>query len=655
MIDQDRRDETILKLARSPRLAHATLFSHRHPQDTPEFHYEIIDLWHSAIAKVLFMAFRGAAKSTLSEEAIIVGACLRKFKNGIIIGESEPRAIERLTAIKHEFETNSFIEELFGPMIGSTWQERKIILTNGVVIQAFGRGQSLRGAKHLSERPDMVFPDDMEDDECVSTPEARAKFKAWFMKVLVPALAPGYRMRISGTPLDPESWLMKLKSAPDWITKVYPIEYKGVMGERKPMWPARFPLELIDTTRKSYEELGAMQDYMQEFMCEATDPATRVFTQEMIKVDPVVRTWEPVYAMFDPARTTHSKSATTGHAVWSWTGRKLIVWDAFGGYWQPDEIVNKIFEVNETYNPIHIGVEQTGLHEFIMQPLRSEQIRRGITIPVIALNAPHQGQIGVIKGLQPFFKAGDVRFAKTLEELTKQMLAFPTGQRDTLNALAYAPRIRPGQPIYDNFKSENVMEDLELQKGQVYLAINATGQWTSAILCQFNNGVLHVHQDWMREGDPGTALADIVGAARLAAIGNAARVVAGPQHFDNYDTTGLRAAAAKIPITVHRGGVATVGRQAIRDLLSKSKHGIPCFAVSTNARWTLNALSGGYCQTVTKQGVLSTEASEGPYRVLIEGLETFASLLNSGMTDDDSGRNYAHTAQGKRYLSALAR
>jgi len=47
------------------------------------------------------------------------------------------------------------------------------VLANGACAQAFGRGQSLRGVKHLDIRPDLVFADDVEEDEHVRTPEAR--------------------------------------------------------------------------------------------------------------------------------------------------------------------------------------------------------------------------------------------------------------------------------------------------------------------------------------------------------------------------------------------------------------------------------------------------------------------------------------------------
>src|SRR6266576_3884765 len=224
------KDEAIVLLGREPHAAHQLLFKHRHPHVTPPFHYEIIALWHSDHPRVLIQAFRGAAKSSIAEEAIIIQACFRRFKNGIILGETYERAVERLRAIKHEFEQNEFLEELFGRQVGDTWTEGKIILKNGVIIQAFGRGQSLRGSKHYDCRPDRAFLDDIENEESVASHDAIEKTMRWVMSVVMPALAPGALVRMNGTPLHPKCAINQL-SAPDpetglleWVSRVYPIE-----------------------------------------------------------------------------------------------------------------------------------------------------------------------------------------------------------------------------------------------------------------------------------------------------------------------------------------------------------------------------------------------------------------------------------------------
>ena len=257
------KEAYILRLMAEPWLAHQILFKARHPASTPAFHLEIVALWHSSTPKVLIQAFRGAAKSTLAEEAIIVQALFRQYHNGIILGETYERAVERLRAIKHELETNPIIQNLFGGQVGTTWAESKIVLTNGVIIQAFGRGQSLRGSKHLDYRPDRAFADDIENEDSVVSPEAIEKTKVWLMATVLPALEPDALVRINGTPLHPRSVICQLAQDPAWICRVYPILYKDDAGAERAIWPERFPLADIEKKRADYQRLGMANSFAQ--------------------------------------------------------------------------------------------------------------------------------------------------------------------------------------------------------------------------------------------------------------------------------------------------------------------------------------------------------------------------------------------------------
>jgi hypothetical protein len=133
------------------------------------------------------------------------------------------------------------------------------------------------------------------------------------------------------------------------------------------------------------------------------------------------------------------------------------VWDGGAEFWKPDEIIEHIFKVNDEYSPVVIGVEVNGLEEFILQPLRQEQLRRGVILPVVALRAP-KGKLQFIAGLQPFLQSGDITFAKDISAL-RQFHTFPTGKIDFPNALAYALKLRP-DVTYENFSMHNVVETL---------------------------------------------------------------------------------------------------------------------------------------------------------------------------------------------------
>jgi hypothetical protein len=646
------REAAVLDLLREPVLAHRTLFRHRHLNVTPSFHREIIELWHGASDRVLIQAFRGAAKSTLAEEAIIIAALARRFFNVIILGETYERAVERLRSIKHEFETNVFLTELFGDQVGPIWSEQRIVLNNGVVIQAFGRGQSLRGSKHLDRRPDIAFADDIENEESVATSEAIEKCKTWLLATVLPALEPGAPIRVNGTPLHPRSVICQLASDPGWVSKTYPISYIDSAGAEVSTWPDRFPLADIDKKRADYQRMGMAHTYAQEFLCMAEDPAQKVFVDNLIRVEPTVRTWQAVYAMCDPARTIKARSSSTGMAVWSWINNRLIVWDAFCGFWKPDEIVQEIFKIDQTYNPVVIGVERDGLEEFILQPLRHEQVKRGISVPIRPLRAP-TGKFSFITGLQPYFRAGEVIFAHECPDAREQFLNFPSGRIDIPNALAYALTLRPGQAVYDAFNTSHVVDELRARR-DVWCAVNSDGRSTAAMVVQFADGSVNIIADRVREGEPAAHLADILAELKLESGANNFRMMIPPVHYATYSPIGLRAAMHGLPADYTRGGDPAVGRAEITSLLNRLAHGRPALQVSAHARWTLNAFAGGYCRELGKNGALTAEPVNGPYAVLMAGLESFAAVLKAlrRNEEDDLEVNYAYTPEGRRYISS---
>src|SRR6516225_1765398 len=335
----DNRETLILKFASDRVVAHQALFAHRHGSTTPAFHDELIELWHSRASRVLVLAFRGGGKSTLAEEALVLAAAMKLVRNVLIIGSNSERANDRLRAIKHEFETNDDLIDLYGNLHGSVWNEGRIVLANGVCIQAFGRGQALRGVKHLDMRPDFCFCDDLEEEEHIRTAEARQETLRWFMRELIPVLDKNGRIRVNATPLDREALPMVLSRQPGWVTKIYPIEYIDPQGFHRATWPARFPLKWVEEKREEFQSLGLQAEFSQEYLCVPEDAASKVFLPSMIQLKPRTRTYEPVFACYDPARTVKAGSAMTGWAVWSPVGKQLIVWDGGAEFWKPDEII----------------------------------------------------------------------------------------------------------------------------------------------------------------------------------------------------------------------------------------------------------------------------------------------------------------------------
>lgn len=656
------RLEILAKLQANRPLAHKVLFPHRHMSKdgraipAAPFHAEMQKDFASDLEGVLYMVFRGGAKSTIAEESIIIQAGLREFRNCLIVGENAPRAASRLHAIRREIETNERLVQAFGELKGPIWGDDRIVLSTGACIQALGRGQALRGIKHEDQRPDLVFADDLEDRENVKTPEMRKKTIDWFLMDLLPACTPPgqRRIRMAATPLHPEALPLVLQADPDWVTHKYPIYYLGEDGQKRSSWEDWFPTADVLALEESYLKRGNVQGFRQEYLCESEAPETKAFKRDMLITEPQVRTWQAVYSMTDPARTTNSKSADTGRVVWSWIKGKLVVWDAVGAQWTPSEVVDDLFQVYEDYHPTWMGFEEDGLNLWATQAIRQEQVKRGVALPYKGVRAP-RGKLDFIRGLQPYFNAREVVFAKPLPDLQAQLMGFPNGKIDVPNALAYAPLLRPGAPMYDDFGGRHVGEDLRPLPGRpVWLCLNANGHAVTGVLVQSLDGSLRVYADYVREGDPAGEVGQIIADAALDA-GQKPRLILGPRHFSQYDNVGVAQAIRKIPMTAEHGAAPERARNHVRSLLQREKQGMPMVLVSSNARWTLNAFAGGYSRVLLKAGILADYAEEGVYRVLMEGLESFVGRLELGRsTDEEADASFnSVTHDGRPYRSML--
>lgn len=368
--------------------------------------------------------------------------------------------------------------------------------------------------------------------------------------------------------------------------------------------------------------------------------------------------------------------------MWSWLSNRLVVWASDASLLLPDEIVALGFDIYERFDPVWLGIELDGLEQFLLQPFRHEMVRRGTFLPLRGLRAP-RSKLDFIRGLQPFFSGREVEFSQPLPALTEQLLNFPRGRIDAPNALAYALQMRPGLAIYEGFSAEHIVPDLDFDHTRpLFLAANATGAMTAAVLVQHVEGRFLVLADWLREGSPAECVPPIHADAILAAeslragIRQPAREWSGmlkqaaptpyiravaptwvipPHHGERYTNVGLQQAIRAIPATSRLGGEGPQGQIQLSNLFGSLSRGLPAAAIGTGARWTLRALSGGYSRPLLR-GKLADHAEEGPYRLLMEGIESFLGLQRLSVASDDDMEDMQPTAvdaYGRRYRTAM--
>jgi hypothetical protein len=331
-------------------------------------------------------------------------------------------------------------------------------------------------------------------------------------------------------------------------------------------------------------------------------------------------------------------------------GGKIYVWEVSANHWQPSELIEDIFAADAKYHPVAIGVEVTGLNQFIEQPLRQAQLTRG-SLPLRPMNPPRgPGKEGFLLRLQPYFSAGEVVFCglrQKFEPLIRELLGFPYGHDDVLNALAYVLEIKPGEAIYPSFMSEHVVDIIPpgiVSHGQKHLLLDSDGRTTAAILIALHQERTFVLADWCESAAPGLVIPNLVRNARVTGGGPVA-AHAKPDHFGRYDAIGLAAAARAAGQPLMKGGDIVTGREKLRGMMRTTLGAEPVFQVCRCAEWTLRALSGGYAREADK-----SEAMPGPYRLIGESLESFAAF--AGSPEDEVTPNRL-SSSGRPYFSSV--
>lgn len=654
-MQEDQIREDLLSIFKQDRLlAHRTLFPHRHTEADSPFQTKMLNMFNSERKRVALQAFRGSAKTTDLEEVAVLAALFRESNYILLIGPSWEDACDRLFAVRQELETNDALIELFGDQRAEPWSADTLTLVNGCKIKAVGVGQGLRGKKHGSNRPDLALIDDLEDEQSIGTEEARRKTDRWLMGVLIPALHPTKgKIRFIGTAIHPKALIEKKCNDATWFSAKFPlINIDLVTGEEKSAWPERFPIEQVIALRNEYLANGNLIEFNQEYMCKAEDMAGKPFQATMIKIAPATTTYLPTWLIVDPARTVKSTSARTGYTVAAWVANRLVVLEAFGAFHRPDEIISTIFKLNAQYNPVGIGVETNALEEFIMQPLRAKMLETRQSLPLVDLRAPKDKQ-DFIKGLQPFYMSGSATHARHLPDLESELLQFPTGRIDVVNALAYMLKIRPGRAVYEDFTAAHITPVLEVSPILPrYLCVSSRPAMTAAALVQYINGEIRIIHSWVQNVPPQEAFPIILREA--ITVAGDVKVAAPLEQFDTFNNNGLPAAAQAQHVQLQQTTTAAISEGYLGEWLRKTVRGIPALLVHKDATWVVNALGGGYARKLDKHGVLSSKPVDNQYRLVMEAVESFVSWLdNSGRIDNDtSERNYAVTKNGIRYLTS---
>ena len=387
--------------------------------------------------KAAFQWHRGAAKSTNMDVFVpmwLMAQEHREINVMVLVGKSEDNAKTLLGDIQAELQYNQRYIHDFGEQYNAgSWEEGQFVTRSEVAFFARGRGQSPRGLRYRSHRPDYVIIDDLDDDELVESPARVSKLFDWVRSALFGTLDGGRgRFIMVGNLIGKNSVLAKwcdIKSV--HVTKVNIYDSKGGIS-----WASKWTPQEV----KDIEDVVGYRAFQKEYM---NNPIIEgaIFRNEWIRWGkrPAWSKFSEIVLYIDPSFKGSTKNDYKAAKLWGKAGTTLYHLRAFVRQSSVAEMVRWCYDLYEWSRAQGISVrwymEANFMQDTILDEFRREGELRGYQLPITGDKRKKPDKFQRVEAISPLWERGFVVYDETQKDDPDmlagidQTLAFEKGMR----------------------------------------------------------------------------------------------------------------------------------------------------------------------------------------------------------------------------------
>ncbi|WP_297699626.1 hypothetical protein [Mycobacterium sp.] len=417
-----------------------------------EFHLDLIEQARQWIVpdelpaqhRDAYVAPRGCGKSTWLFLILPLWAAAHGWRKFVAaFADSAAQAEMHLGSFKHELDTNVLLRldypDLCRPArrpTGTVAADRAGMLVTkaGFTFAARGIDSASLGMKVGEKRPDLLILDDIEPDESSYSAYQKVKREATLLDAILP-LNVYARVVLVGTVTMPGSLvhdLVKTRTLPgeppaEWVVSEnfrchhYPAILDNGDGTERSIWPAKWPLEYMQTIRhtrsfrKNYQNdpMAADGDYWtdEDFTYGCPSP----LTHQLLSIDPAV--------------TSKGKSDFTALAVIGYSkprGECVVRWARAVRIPPGTELRDLVLRTLDAY-PDVMGVtveSNQGADAW-------RAILHGLPVPLKLVHQHEPKEVRAARLLNHYQRRRVVHEVK-LHAVEEQMVSFPKGPNDDL-------------------------------------------------------------------------------------------------------------------------------------------------------------------------------------------------------------------------------
>jgi len=412
--------------------------------------------------------YRESGKSVLTTLLFVLwNICYNKRKFIIIGSETATTATVHLSSLINALQSNEMIIRDFGELyveIADRFSVNRkktvsdFITTSNIRVMAKGKGDNIRGLRHLQYRPDLFVGDDLDSLKTVLNLEQRDKTFNWLMAEVLSGLNQEYgKVVVIGNMIHFDCIMARLKSNQLWDYNEVPI-YAG----DKLAWPARHFWTKVEAEEynKNIEEkekrktsIEAIKEdkgsliFAQEYLLQPMAESERLIRPEWIIYGEVPKEKDFLIfkARIDPAAKEKETSDYSAIVVGCRDKRngRIYICDAWQKKTSEKEKIKKVWEMHNKWNTVEFGVEDNAYQEVLKQGI-DDLASQGKYVPTKGITTL-KDKVSRTLAIQPYIERGDVIFVKNINEVSKvsgdarsqglidQMTQFPLAPNDDLH------------------------------------------------------------------------------------------------------------------------------------------------------------------------------------------------------------------------------
>lgn len=362
--------------------------------------------------KAVFKWHRGAAKSTHLDIFIPLWLKCQEVKQlnvMVLVGKSEDNANTLLADIQAELQFNQRYIHDFGQQYNNgSWEDGEFVTKDGTAFFARGRGQSPRGLRHRSHRPDYIVIDDLDDDELCENPARVTRLTNWVKEALFGALDGGRgRFIMVGNLIAKNSVLANI-AATDGV-HVSQINIWDKNGNVS--WAAKWTPDEV----KDIERFQGYRSFQKEYM---NNPITEgaIFRQDWIKWGklPDLKKFEELVLYIDPSFKGTTKNDYKAAKLWGKVGSQLWHIKAFVRQCSVAEMVRWLYDLYEWSLEKGIAIkwymEANFMQDTILDEFRREGDLRGYQLPISGDKRKKPDKFQRVEAISPLWERGFVTY-----------------------------------------------------------------------------------------------------------------------------------------------------------------------------------------------------------------------------------------------------